>query len=139
MEVPNSYLPSGSLRGYLLATVEGKWNSTAKSSSASKWYSIWTHCLSTDVGSIACNSTHGRRSQLCDLDKVGSCSHPMAGQRYTRASYSASNNAHITSKEGATRSATVGKATGGWFMSSHMVCPLTPKLSSSRCSIVCSY
>ena len=43
MDVPNSHLPLGSLRGWLLATGEGRWKSTAKSGSASNWHGIWMH------------------------------------------------------------------------------------------------
>ena len=66
-----------------LAAGEGRQKSTAKSSSASKWYGIWTCYLSTDIGSMACSSTPGGRSRLCDinLDEVGSCSHLMAGRK----------------------------------------------------------
>ena len=84
MDVPNSHLLSGSLRGWLLATGEGRQKSAAKSSSVSKWQGIWTCCLKTEVSSAAHNGTPGGRSRLTDLDKVGSCSCLTAGLRCTR-------------------------------------------------------
>ena len=80
MKVPNSHLPSGSLRGWLLATGEGRWKSTTKSSLASKWHSIWICYLKADVGGAAHSSDPGGRSQITDSDEAGSCSHLMARQ-----------------------------------------------------------
>ena len=51
MDVPNSHLPSGSLRGWLLATGGGRWKSTAKSGLASKQHGVWMCYLKADVGS----------------------------------------------------------------------------------------
>ena len=53
MDVPNSHLPSGSLRGWLLATGEGRQKSTTKSGSVSKWHGIWMCYLKADVGGAA--------------------------------------------------------------------------------------
>ena len=41
MGVPNSHLPSGSLRGWLLATGEGRWKSATKSGLASNRHGVW--------------------------------------------------------------------------------------------------
>ena len=40
MDVPNSHLRLGSLRGWLLATGEGRWKSTTKSGLASNRHSV---------------------------------------------------------------------------------------------------
>ena len=91
IEVPNSHLISGSLRGWLLAAGDGRRKSTAKSGSASKWHSIWMHCLRVDAGSKAHNGTPGRIPRQCDVnsDEFGSSYHLMVGPRYTRASHDA--------------------------------------------------
>ena len=141
MQVPNSHLPSGRLRGWLLATGEEVWKSAAKSGLVSKWHGIWTHCLNIDVGSAACNGASGGRSQLCDIksDKVGSCSHLTARPRSMRVSHGTSNNAHGASDKGAVWSVVVGEATGGCFISLSMFCPLMPELNSSRLSMMRIY
>ena len=137
MDVPSSHLPSSSLRGWLLATGEGRQKSATKSCSVSKWYGIWMHYLKAD-GSMACNGAPGRRSQLFDSDELGSCSHLIAGPRWSRFWHSASNIVFGISNIEAIWSAAATEATGGWSLSLPIICPLTPELSSSRCSIICS-
>ena len=53
MEVPNSHLPLGSLRGWLLATGECRWKSAKKSGLASNRRGIWMQCLKAEVGGTA--------------------------------------------------------------------------------------
>ena len=137
MDMRNFHLPLGSLRGWLLATGEGRWKSTAKSGSASKWCGIWMHYLKA-CGGAACSGAPGRRSRLIDLDELGSCSCFMAEPRFTKVYCSASNNVCCTSNEAAVWSAAVGEATGRQSLSSPIICPLMPKVSSSRHSILCS-
>ena len=70
MDVPNSHLPSGSLRNWLLATGEGRWKSAAKSGSASKRHGIWMHYLKVEVSGMVRSGTPGGRSLLIDSDEV---------------------------------------------------------------------
>ena len=104
MKVPNSYLLSGSMMVWLLSTGEGRWKFVAKSSLASKWHSIWMYCLRVEGGSMAPSGAPSRRSRLYDINlgKCGSCSHLTMGPRGTKASCSASTDAHDMSKEVAT-------------------------------------
>ena len=136
MDVPNSHLPSGSLRGWLLATGEGRQKSATKSSSASNWHGIWMRYLKAEVGGTACSGTPSGSSQLTDSDEEWSCSHLTARPRYTRVWHGASNDICSASMEEAVWSVVAGEATGGQSLSLPKVYPMTPKLSSSRCSII---
>ena len=69
MEVPNSHLPLGSLKGWLLATGEGRWKSTAKPGLVSNRQGIWMHYLKAEVGGMVRTGAPCRSSQLTDSDK----------------------------------------------------------------------
>ena len=94
------------------------------------------HITSADIGSMVHSGPPGGRSQLTDSDKLGFCSHPMTGLRWTKVCCGASNNVCSTSIIGALWSVVVGEATGGQFLSSPKVCPLMPKLNLFRRSII---
>ena len=82
--MPNSYLPFGNQKGWLLAIGEGRQKSSVKSSSASKQHSIWMHCLNAKVSSMAQSGMLGCKSQLGDINLmiVGYFSPYSGGKRY---------------------------------------------------------
>ena len=141
MDIPNFYLPSGSLRGWPLAVGEGRQKSAVKNDSVSKLCSIWTCCLNAEVGGAVYSGASGQRSQVYDinLDEVGSCSCLTVGPWYTRAAYGTSNNACGTSVEVASGSTILEETARGRSMSMPITYPLTPELSLSRHSRICSY
>ena len=111
MDVPNSHLPLGSLRGWLLATGEGRQKSTAKSGLASKSAQhLDALPQSRRLVVRAHSGTHSGSSQLTDSDKVGSCSRLMARPRYTMVWHGASNDVCGMSVEEAMWSVAVGEA-----------------------------
>ena len=71
IDVPNSHLPSGSLRGWLLAIGEGRQKYATKSGLASNWCGIWMHYLKAELGSAAHSGAPVRSSWLTDSEKNG--------------------------------------------------------------------
>ena len=136
IDVLNFHLPLGSLRGWLLATGEGRRKSTTKSSLASNQHSIWMQCLKAEVGGTAHSGTPSRISRLTDYNVLGSCSRLIAGPRYTRVWHSALNDVCGASVDEAVWSTTAEDAMGGHSLSLPKVCPRMPKLKSSRCSMI---
>ena len=61
MDVPNSHLLLDSLRGWLLATGEGRKKSAAKSGSEPKWRGVWMHYLKAGVGGMVRSGAPSRK------------------------------------------------------------------------------
>ena len=112
MDVPNSHLPLGSLRGWLLATEEGRQKSTIKSGLVSNRHGVWMHYLNAEVGGMAHSGAPSGKSQLTDSDELGSCSCLMVGPRYSRVCYDTSNDICGMSMEETMWSVVVGEAIG---------------------------
>ena len=99
-------------------------------------HGIWMPCLKAEVGGTACSGTPGGISRLTDSDELGSCSHLTAGLRCTRVWRGALNDVCGASMDKAMWSTAVEDAMGGQSLSLPKVCPRTPKLKSSRRSII---
>ena len=134
----NSHPLSSSLRGWLLATGEGRQKSATKSSLASNQLGIWICYLKAEVGSTGHSGTPGGSSRLTDSDNEWSCSHLTAGPRCTRVWHGTSNDVCGVCMDEAVWSVAVGEAVGGQSLSLPRVCPRMPKLKLSRRSIICS-
>ena len=107
-----------------------------KTSSASNQCGIWMCYLKAEVGSMVHSGAPSGSSQLTDSDEEWSCSHLMAGPRYTRVWHSVSKDVCGASVDEAMWSVVVGEATGGQSLSPPKVCPRMPKLNSFRRSII---
>ena len=87
---PNSHLPSGSHRGWLLVVWEGRKKSAIDFGSLFQWCSIWMYCLKAEAGSIMHSRAPSNTSQLqvVKLDDFWPVSHLLAVPRGAKASYS---------------------------------------------------